>query len=220
MHGIQSAVVGRVVDYQQAVAPLLSALPQFEHAALRQSETLELAQTSLTSISEAVALTRSAQQRLEGGLDDLERISKGISQITGGISAIADQTNLLALNAAIEAARAGEAGRGFAVVADEVRKLAQSAKGQADATAKNIRDAVDTIARIRQVASETMGTTQQMADKSASATEQIERMSAGASQERADLAASLKRMEELASGLSAMQDAIDQLTLLQALAEK
>lgn len=101
----------------------------------------EAAATGVSIVRQTTACTRRVTEqtaRISVGMSQLDEHTHGIGTILELITDVADQTNLLALNAAIEAARAGEAGRGFAVVADEVRKLAEKTRGATEEVSRAV----------------------------------------------------------------------------------
>ena len=176
--------------------------------------------TSLVRTADAMGELETKMQGLGREMSSLSEQAESIDHIMNVISDIADQTNLLALNAAIEAARAGEAGRGFAVVADEVRKLAEKTMQATTEVARSIASIQSTsrssmeimqqalqevadVARLSQEANDVLLTATHSADDAAEQVQHIAGATGQQTKAAQSLAAAVAQCSEIAQETTA-----------------
>ena len=177
-------------------------------ASTASAETKQKAEAGAEVVAKAVQSIEQVHQmslELKGDMVQLNEHAQDITRIMNVISDIADQTNLLALNAAIEAARAGEAGRGFAVVADEVRKLAEKTMAATREVAEVLsgiqRDAAHNIATVDQTV-EGMSRTTDLTHQSDEALREIVALSDKTSEQIRSIAAASEQQAASSENIS------------------
>jgi len=137
-----------VEDQNFHVSQASAAIEQMVANIQSVTETLIKNSLNVKTLKEASDVGRSGLQEVAGGIQNIARESEGLLEINSVMENIASQTNLLSMNAAIEAAHAGDAGKGFAVVADEIRKLAESSGKQSKTIGtvlKKMKESIDKI---------------------------------------------------------------------------
>jgi methyl-accepting chemotaxis protein len=171
----QGAAVSRIVDRTGDHEGEIS-IQRFAHEASRQMEML------VQALEEVSGQSSSTVSHIDTMVDHLD----GIFALLEDVKSIADQTNLLALNAAIEAARAGEAGRGFAVVADEVRNLSERSTAFNEQIRKLAHSSRDVVTKVRdsvqRMASRDISRSQEAKHESSRLMQQVTSMNSALSQ--------------------------------------
>lgn len=196
------AIYDGTSEQEQAVKDLSQVMASLVHELNRSAEVSKNAASATMTAAQKIEITGTQMQTLENAIEKISDMSTEIGKIIGEINSIAQQTNMLSLNASIEAARVGEAGKGFAVVAAQVGELAARSAHAARQTSELITNSIQAVEEGRLI-------TKKTAEEFAVAVSEIEEASRSVKEITGMVKQNVDTVSHVAEGLDVIANVVD-----------
>lgn len=189
-------------EQEQAVKNLEQVMDQLVHELNESADVSKKAAGAALAAAQKIEITGQQMQTLEGAIEKISDMSAEIEKIIGEINSIAQQTNMLSLNASIEAARVGEAGKGFAVVATQVGDLAARSAQAAKQTGELITNSIQAVEEGRLI-------TQKTAEEFAAVVAEIEEASSSVKEISKMVTQNVDTVKQVVEGLDVIANVVE-----------